>query len=308
MTKFWPDMSQRAAAAEVIRRLAAAGVPTPDVESELILAFVTGSSRGETRLAIALDRQLSAHDVEKLESIVAAREDRIPLQHLTGVAPFRHLELRVGPGVFIPRPETEVLVERALHHVTSASAKPVVFDLCTGSAAIALAIATESPQTRVYAFEKDPYAAAWAKRNILTLAPGRIDLIETDITTLVTDPPPKLPGERSVDLIVSNPPYVPEAMVPVDAEVRDHDPAVALYSGADGLDLIRRISVIGAHYIRPGGWIAIEHAEEQGKAVQNILLRAGWNHATTLEDFTGRDRVTEAQYPENSEESTTANI
>ncbi|GAA2174480.1 peptide chain release factor N(5)-glutamine methyltransferase [Agrococcus versicolor] len=229
-----------------------------------------------------------------LGALVARRGAREPLQHLTGEAHFRHVTLAVGPGVFVPRPETEVLVDHALRLADAAALgagrAPVVVDACSGSGAVAVAIATERPAAEVHAVELSPDALAWTRRNVAALAPG-IRVVEGDVGSLASLLP-ELVG--TVDVLVANPPYVPAAAVPRDAEVRLHDPALALYSGDDGLDVVRALAVVGLRMVRAGGAIALEHGEEQGAAVRDVLGDAGWSHAATHPDLTGRDRVTTA--------------
>lgn len=224
------------------------------------------------------------------------------MQHLTGRAAFRHIELEVGPGVFVPRPETELLVEIALGEIEQLQqlddrANETLFlaDCCTGSGAVALALAREIPETidtHISAVEQSPEAFAWATRNVARLGDGRVTLQLGDFTEIARAP--AFPTE-GVDLLVSNPPYVPTGMVPIDPEVRDHDPELALYAGSDGLDVIRRIAIEAQGLVRPRGLVAIEHAETQGSAVRSLLDRAGWSEASTHLDLTGRERVTSAR-------------
>jgi release factor glutamine methyltransferase len=220
------------------------------------------------------------------------RAQRIPLQHLTGRAPFRGLELAVGPGVFTPRPETETVAQFAIDALgATASDPPIAVDLCTGSGAIAIALAAEVPHARVWAVEKSRAAHAWAERNVAELGDGRVTLLRgdaADARALLAD------IDGAVDVLVSNPPYVPVDMVPRDPEVRDHDPALALYGGTDGLDVVRIIATVGVRLVRPGGRIVLEHAEEQGAAIRALLAGAGWSAASTHQDLTGRDRASTA--------------
>jgi release factor glutamine methyltransferase len=238
-------------------------------------------------LGSAIDRER----VEQARELAEERARRIPLQHLTGRAPFRSIELSVGPGVFVPRPETETVVQFAIDALQAVpDPEPVAVDLCTGSGAIALAIANEVPTARVWAVEKSREAHAWAERNVREWGFGRVELVLGDARA------PELPEHLAgrVDVLVSNPPYVPQDMVPRDPEVRDHDPELALYSGADGLDLIRAISLVGRDLVRPGGSLVLEHAETQGAAIRRLLAADGWRAAATHRDLTGRDRATTA--------------
>jgi release factor glutamine methyltransferase len=244
-------------------------------------------------------RDAPAGFAESFEGLVAAREQRVPLQHLTGVAPFRELELAVGPGVFVPRPETEVVAGQAVEAARALAAGgrvPLVVDLCTGSAAIALAVATEVPDARVVALELDPAAVQWARRNVDTVAPGRVDLRVADVArcdeTVLSD----LAGD--VDVVVSNPPYIPPDATPQDVEVADFDPVFALYGGGDdGLETVRAVLAAAANLLRPGGVLIMEHADEQGPATRALARstgHSGWSDVTTVPDLTGRDRALRA--------------
>jgi release factor glutamine methyltransferase len=218
---------------------------------------------------------------------VGRRAAREPLQHLTGSAAFRHVELLVGPGVFVPRPETELLAGWAIDAVADLDA-PVVVDLCTGSGAIARAVADEVPDARVHAVELDEGAFAWAERN---LAGTGVDLRHGDFATAFED----LLG--TVDVVVCNPPYIPLwAWESVAVEARDHDPHLALYSGDDGLDAIRVLSVRAALLLRPGGVLGFEHADAQGELAPAVLRSAGrWADVADHRDLAGRPRFTTAR-------------
>lgn len=271
-------------------RLEAVGIDGPD--AELLAAWALGCSLGELRAGMALGRVFDADALGRFRAALARREAREPLQHITGTAPFRHIELAVGPGVFTPRPETELLVEVTLDHLRHLRPEPgVVLDVGTGSGAVAIAIALES-RARVIAVETSPAAFVWARRNMLALAPDTVLLHADarDLATLATVG--VVPG--SLSALVSNPPYVPHASVPADHEVRHHDPATALYSGADGLDFIRDLVPLAADLVGPGGLVAFEHTEQQGEAVRQMLEDAGFRDARTHRDLTGRDRVTVA--------------
>ena len=278
--------------AEMAARLRAADVPGPEVDAELILAHVLGESRGRVQSLAVLRGRVGASAAEAARSLTSERAQRIPLQHLTGRAPFRTIELAVGPGVFTPRPETETVAQLAIDALReSESETPVAVDLCTGSGAIALAIAAEVPRTRVWAIEKSREAHAWAERNVAALGEDRVTLLQGDVADAVALLEPIV---GAVDVLVSNPPYVPVDMVPRDPEVRDHDPALALYGGADGLDVVRVIARAGLALVKPGGRIVLEHAEEQGEAIRAILGALGWSDPATHQDLTERDRTTTA--------------
>lgn len=274
---------QRAA----VERLRAAGVPSPEYDAAELLAHVLGTIRGQ----LALVDEVADPDAVRFEALIGRRADREPLQHLTGQAAFRHVEVAVGPGVFVPRPETELLagwaVERA-REVAAGGATPIVVDLCTGSGVIARSLADEVPEARVHAVELDPAAHAWAERN---LAGTGVDLRLGDLATAFDD----LLG--TVDVLVSNPPYVPlEAWESVAAEARDHDPHLALFSGNDGLDAIRVIARRGLALLRPGGVVGVEHADVQGDAVPAVFSAAGgWQEIRDHRDLSDRPRYATAR-------------
>jgi release factor glutamine methyltransferase len=272
-------------------RLADAGVPSPRVDAELLLAHVLGMSLARLRHDAVLGRPVAVDDLARFAELVDERSRRVPLQHLTGRAAFRRVEVAVGPGVFVPRPETEVLVELALAELRSlGAAAPVVVDLCTGSGAIALAVADEWPTARVHAVEAAPEAHAWAQRNVRETGLP-IDLRLGSAQEAFDD----LVG--TVDVVVSNPPYIPPAMVPVDPEVRDHDPEVALYGGGeDGLRIPLEVARRAAYLLRPGGLLLMEHADSQGEALPSGLRSAGpWTEVADHRDLADLPRVTSAR-------------
>lgn len=269
--------------AQATLRLADAGVPSPRFDAEELAAFVHGVKRGA--LHTVADGDFDARFWEA----IARREAREPLQHITGRAFFRYLELQVGPGVFVPRPETEVVVGWAIDALRAMDvAEPLVVDLCTGSGAIALAVAQEVPRSVVHAVELDPGAYRYAARNA---SGSRVILHRGDALAAL----PELDG--TVDLVISNPPYVPlderDEMAP---EARDHDPELALFSGPDGLDFIRILSKTAYRLLRPGGLVVVEHADTQGGAVPWIFNEeAGWVDAADHRDLTNRPRFTTAR-------------
>ena len=271
-----------------MRRLAAAGVESPRVDADLLLAHVLGT----TRTGLLTLGEVPEEAAARFEDLVGQRADRVPLQHLTGRAPFRHLEFAVGPGVFVPRPETEQLVEWALGRLAGV-AEPVVVDLGSGSGAIALSIAHEHPGARVTAVERDPGAIEWTRHN----AAARAAAGDTPVEALsgdMTDPALLRGLDGTVDLVVSNPPYVPDGAT-VPREVADHDPPLALWGGPDGLDVVRGLLRTAARLLRPGGGLGIEHADQQGSALP-ALVRAcgGWTDVRDHPDLTGRPRFTTA--------------
>lgn len=274
----------------VATQLADAGVPDPLVDTELLLGHVLGRSRGEVQAAAVRGDAVGDAEAARLQELAQRRAAREPLQHLTGVAAFRHLELAVGPGVFVPRPETETVVQFAIDAlIASAEGAPVAVDLGTGSGAIAMAMATEVPHAQVFAVERSPEAHAWAARN--TASAENLTLVLGDLASAFDE----LRG--TVAVVISNPPYVPDDAIPRDPEVRLHDPAQALYGGADGLDVVRVISTRALELLRPGGLLVLEHGELQGAEIRGILERDGWRSAATHQDLTRRDRATTALRP-----------
>ena len=274
---------------ETVRTLAAAGVVTPDADAELLIGHVLGLSRGEVQAKAVTGTAVAPAEADAVLALVERRAAREPLQHITGVAPFRSLELAVGPGVFVPRPETELAAQLAIDALVAvASPHPLALDLGTGSGAIALALATEVPHARVVAVERSPEAHAWADRNIRASGADNIRLVLGDLA----DALPELDGR--VDVVASNPPYIPDDAIPRDVEVRLHDPAMALYGGPDGLDVVRALSRRALALLRPGGVLVIEHGELQGAEIRALLAADGWRAPATHRDLLGRDRVTTA--------------
>lgn len=270
-------------------RLQAAGVPSPAHDADALLAHVLGIDRRRLPLADLL----TADQQRRFEELVARRERREPLQHLLGAVAFRHVDLEVGPGVFVPRPETELLAGWAVERVRAAAGSTtgggaVVVDLCTGSGAIARAVADEAPEARVHAVELDPAAYAWAERN---LAGTHVDLRLGDLTEAFED----LAG--CVDVVACNPPYIPlEAWESVAPEARDHDPALALWSGTEGLDTIRAVERRAARLLRPGGWVGVEHADVQGESAPAVFSATGcWHEVRDHRDLAGRPRYLTAR-------------
>ncbi|TWD75122.1 release factor glutamine methyltransferase [Kribbella amoyensis] len=254
-------MNPRSLLAAATARLEAAGVASPQYDAAELLAFVCGVSRLQLNLVDVTDEQQARYD-----ELVDRRAQREPLQHLTGVAAFRYRELVVGPGVFVPRPETEVLVGWILDKLRDVEA-PLVVDLCSGSGAIAGAVATERPDSTVHAVELSSDAVVWARRNLE--GTGAI-LHEGDIDGCL----PELDGQ--VDAVISNPPYIPlTAWESVTAEVRDHDPALALWSGDDGLDEIKVVATTAGRLLKPGGWFGCEHADVQGESAPAVFAATG---------------------------------
>ncbi|MCU1480147.1 MAG: protein-(glutamine-N5) methyltransferase, release factor-specific [Subtercola sp.] len=269
--------------------LARAGVPTPDVDAELLLGHVLGASRGQVQAMTVTDRAISVDEAITVSEAVERRAAREPLQHITGLAAFRTLELAVGPGVFVPRPETEFVAGLAIDSLRAdASPSPLAVDLGTGSGAIALSLATEVPHASVVAVENSTAAFIWAKQNFRTVDARNARLVFIDLAVAL----PELDGLVSV--VVSNPPYIPSGAIPRDPEVRLFDPEHALYGGEDGLDVVRDVSRTAQRLTRPGGTLVIEHGELQGASIRTLLSAGGWHAAATHRDLTGRDRATTA--------------
>lgn len=269
--------------------LESAGIQNARVDAELLLGHVLGLSRGGVQARAVTDSGLSGDDTSTLAGLVARRAAREPLQHITGVAAFRQLVLAVGPGVFVPRPETETVVQFAIDALAATAVpEPVAVDLGTGSGAIALAMATEVPHARVYGVELSPLAYEWTLRNFRAVGAPRATPVLADLA----DALPELDG--AVDVVISNPPYIPVGAIPRDPEVRLHDPEIALYGGEDGLDILRRVSTTALRLLRRGGTLVLEHGEAQAEPIAALLARDGWTGIAHHRDLLGRDRATTA--------------
>jgi release factor glutamine methyltransferase len=270
------------AISKIASRLRAAGIVSFEAESEILLADFLGISRGELS-ALALTGE--ERDLSELEELVRRRELREPLQHITGKAPFRSIELQVGPGVFVPRFETELVTQVAIDFLRTLPKPGRAVDVGTGSGAIAISLALETSAS-VAAIEQSAEACEFARRNIAALAP-EVELIHGDFADT-------LPSLQDVDLVISNPPYIPSGAVPLDPEVRDFDPEAALYSGEDGLNAIRELAVLAQIPLRSGGLLVIEHADTQSDEVSELLLSEGWRAVSVHPDNTGRLRAVSA--------------
>ncbi|MGW0431157.1 peptide chain release factor N(5)-glutamine methyltransferase [Micromonospora sp. NPDC003197] len=268
--------------------LAGAGIGPARVEAELLAAYILGVSRG--RLALAGD--FTPEQYDRLAELVARRIRREPLQHLLGSAAFRHVEVAVGPGVFVPRPETELLAGWGIEHARAVppTGPALVLDLCSGSGAIALSVADEVPGARVVAVEQSAAALDWLRRNVAA-GGSRVEVLAGD----VTDPELLSGFAGQVDVLLCNPPYVPAATV-VPAEVAEHDPAEAVFAGADGLSVIRPVIARAAELLRPGGVVGIEHDDSHGEAVPELFQADGrFTEIVGHRDLTGRPRFATAR-------------
>lgn len=275
--------------AGAVGALAAAGIESPDADAELLIGHVLGFSRGQVQARAVTGSAVSEADAAAIAGLVERRAAREPLQHITGRAPFRSLELAVGPGVFVPRPETELVVQFAIDALQAVPGeRPIGVDLGSGSGAIALAMATEVPHAAIFAAENSPEAFPWTRRNF---DESGADNATLDFIDLV-DAFPELDG--TVDVVISNPPYIPAAAIPRDPEVRLFDPSHALYGGEDGLDVVRRVSQVGLRLLHAGGTLVLEHGELQAAEIAALLRADGWSAVASHRDLLGRDRATTA--------------
>ena len=267
-------------------QLAAAGFA--EVEAEHLLAHTLGLTRMDLHNPLTVENALTAiGDITIVEETFWKLLDRRcanePLQYLTGVAYFRHLEIKVGPGVLVPRPESELLVESVLTYIEKLSGAVSVVDLGAGSGALALAIATEAPTTHVIAVEKSAEAIYWLKENV-SFIDEKVRILESDVSTA-------LDGVKC-DVVIANPPYIPDGQV-LPANVRNHEPAIALFGGADGMKVPRLFIAASARLLKPGGFLAIEHHEEQGDEIAAVL-NIDFEDILLHQDLTGRPRFTTA--------------
>ncbi|HWS35303.1 MAG TPA: peptide chain release factor N(5)-glutamine methyltransferase [Actinoplanes sp.] len=262
--------------------LGAAGVSSPRVDAELLAAHVLGVPRGR----LLLIDTIRVSELSTFRDLIARRARRIPLQHLLGSAAFRYVELAVGDGVFVPRPETELLAGWGVERTVPGA---VVVDLCSGSGAIAVAVADETKAGRVLAVERSPAALTWLRRN--TAGYPVIEVVAAD----VTDPDLLSELHAMVDVLLCNPPYVPDGTA-VPPEVSGHDPAEAVFGGGDGLVVIRPVVELAARLLKPGGSLGIEHDDVHGEAVPALLRADGrFTEVTAHEDLTGRPRYATAR-------------
>lgn len=284
-------MRLRTAIAAAATRLGDAGVHSPEHDARALAVHVLGLAKPSDLLLVDdLDKDRAA----AYDALVARRAERVPLQHLTGSVGFRHIELEVGPGVFVPRPETESVVQYAVDALQGVQV-PLCVDLCTGSGTIAFALANELPGATVHAVERDPDALAWTRRN----AAHRVQAGDPEVQLHLGSAEDALPGfDGTLDLVISNPPYVAttEAHIP-DPEVVDHDPGIALWAGEDGLDVIRLVEQAARRLLKPGGLLVVEHSDRQGSSAPALLQQAGgWAEIADHKDYADRDRYVTARW------------
>ncbi len=301
-----------------IARLREAGVESAEYDARLLLAKACGVSLAELNKALILGdlTDFSQDYASKYSDFVSRRASREPLQHIVGRSPFRYLDLQVGKGVFVPRPETEIVVEAGLDWLRESHvSKPKVVDLCAGSGAIGLSIATEVADAQVWAVEKSPEAFQYLRKNfeetakkqenlqvenlqVENLLSSRYHAVLADATKAhIADCTPELQAIcGKVDLVITNPPYVPESQVPEQVEVREYDPPLALYGGsADGLLIPEQIMRAAFALLKPGGAMVMEHDISQGDALKKYAESVGFVRARVGNDLTGRPRYTFAE-------------
>jgi release factor glutamine methyltransferase len=274
-------------------RFDSVGIESAAADAELLAGHILGLSRGGVQAQILIGATLEEQQAETLTHLYARRLAREPLQHITGVAYFRQLELSVGKGVFIPRPETEFVAQLAINAiqdaVTAGTPNPIAVDLGTGSGAIALAMATENPSAKIYAVEKSPEAFVFTRSNFDRYAKQcDATLIQGDLIDAFAD----LDG--TVSVVASNPPYIPLSAIPRDEEVRLHDPELALYGGEDGMSVMHHVSATAKRLLVDGGVLVVEHADSQSEQVCQLLLADGWREVCAHRDLTDRDRAVTA--------------
>ena len=278
----WRDLVEGAT-----RILAEAGVPSPAHDARALAAHLLGLERLPPLARLEAD----APTATAYAQLVDRRRRREPLQHIVGSTGFRYLTLAVEPGVFVPRPETEVVAQVAIDEgaeLAASGGRPLVVDLCCGAGGIAVSVATEVPASRVVAVDLSLAAVALTRKNARAAGVGALRLEQAD----VRDPGLLADLDETVDVVVSNPPYIPPDAVPVEPEVRGHDPDLALYGGgADGLDIPRAVIAAAGRLLRPGGLLVMEHAEVQDAAVRAIATEAGFDEVRTIADLAGLPRA-----------------
>lgn len=280
-----PDL--RALIEGATRLLTEAGVPSPAHDARALAAH----GLGVDRLPVLPDTPVDAELAARYAELVERRRVREPLQHILGSTGFRYLTLAVEPGVFVPRPETEVVAQAAIDEaarLASLGLSPIVVDLCCGAGGIAVSVATEVPAARVSAVDVSLAAVALTRRNAQNCGVGALRVEQAD----VREPDVLADLDGQVDVVVSNPPYIPPDAEPLEPEVRDHDPDVALYGGGlDGLEIPRAVAAAALRLLKPGGLFVMEHAEVQAEAARAMVAAAGLTEPVTIADLTGRPRA-----------------
>lgn len=292
-----PDVTDTLSLAQLVagatQVLAEAGVPSPAHDARALAAHALGR---ET-LPVLLDLGMDDATTVAFAGLVERRRRREPLQHIVGSTGFRYLTLAVEPGVFVPRPETEVVAQAAIDEADAlrrAGVAPVVVDLCCGAGGIAISVATEVLGSLVTAVDLSPAAVALTRRNARSAGVGAMRLEQGD----VREPELLDDLDGTADVVVSNPPYIPPDAVPIEPEVRDHDPDLALYGGGpDGLEVPRSVVAMAVRLLKPGGLFVMEHAEVQGPVVRQLVTDAGFTDVRTIDDLTGRPRAVVARVP-----------
>ena len=280
----------RTAISTATQALADTGVDSPEHDARALAVHVLGLAKPSDLLLVD---DLDEHQSAAYDELVGRRAQRVPLQHLTGSVGFRYLSLEVGPGVFVPRPETESVVQFAVDALRDVDG-PLCVDLCTGSGTIAFALANELPSATVHAVERDSDALEWTRRN----AANRVKAGDREVQLHLGSAEDALPGfDGRLDLVISNPPYVAttEAHIP-DPEVVDHDPGIALWAGEDGLDVIRLVEHAARRLLKPGGLVVVEHSDRQGRTAPELFEQAGgWSEIQDHKDYADRDRYVTAR-------------
>lgn len=276
-------MSLRRAIDSAAAVLAGAGIDSARGDAELLAAHLAGTDRGRLSLLDSPGEEFFG----RYREFIDARSRRVPLQHLTGTAAFGPVELQVGPGVFVPRPETEaILAWVTAQHL---AARPVIVDLCTGSGALAVALGRHRPGARVIGIDDSEAALGYARRNIAGTA---IELVHADVNR-----PGLLPElDSGVDLVVANPPYVPDGDIPEQPEVAQYDPHHALFGGPDGMTVISAVVGLASRWLRPGGLFAVEHDDTTSSATVELIKGTGFfDDIAARRDLTGRPRFVTAR-------------
>jgi release factor glutamine methyltransferase len=270
--------------------LADAGINTARYDAEELAAHLAGTERGRLALLDSPDDTF----FDRYHAAITARSRRVPLQHITGTAAFGPLTLVVGPGVFIPRPETEVMLEWATAQcLPGAPARPLIVDVCTGSGALALALAQRWPEARVLGIDNSDAALEYARRNSLGT---KVELVRAD----ATDPGLLTQIDGQVDLVVTNPPYVPDT-VELEPEVAEHDPPHAVFAGPDGMRVIAAVVRLAGRWLRPGGFFAVEHDDTTSLLTSELVSSTGlFDDIAARRDLTGRSRFVTARRRDDS--------